>query len=145
MKTRGVIILAAILSISLEAAAQSIQVPSAWTNQRGSTLYLEALSANGQITGYYVNRASGTSCQNIPYPLVGWVYGSGITFTVKWQGSIQSCNSITSWTGFLYQGRINTLWQLVINGSTSTGQIQQGNDIFSPAQAVTHKSLMQSH
>jgi hypothetical protein len=143
MKARCVLLVMLSLA-SLTAMAQAIPVPSVWTNQRGSMLYLDAMTPNGQITGHYINRAQGTYCQNIAYPLVGWIYGTAITFTVDWQGPTESCNSITSWTGFLYQNNINTLWQLVVNGSTSTQQIMQGSDVFSPSQAVTRKSLMQS-
>ena len=144
MRARFTLLLVVLSLVSVTVTAQTIPVPSIWTNQRGSTLYLDAITANGQITGHYINRAQGTFCQNVSFPLVGWVYGNGITFTVKWQNPIESCNSITSWTGFLNQGNINTLWQLVVNGSTSTQQIMQGSDIFTPLQSLTRKSLTQA-
>jgi hypothetical protein len=115
---------------------------SAWTNQSGSTLYIDAVDPTGKVTGHYINRAAGYGCQNIAYPVTGWIYGSAITFTVKWQSSTESCNSITAWTGFLYNGKISTLWQLVINGSTSTTQILQGSDVFSPSAVMSHPSLV---
>lgn len=125
-------------------AGNSIQAPSTWTNQSGSVLTIGSIDGQGQITGSYVNKASGYRCQNIPYPVTGWVYGSAITFTVKWQSSSESCSSITAWTGFLdNQGQIETLWQLVVNGSTSTNQILKGSDTFTQNQALEHKSLMQ--
>lgn len=125
---------------SAETSAEvSPQWIAAWTNQRGSTLYIDAVAPNGQISGQYVNRASGSGCQNTPYPVIGWLYGTAITFTVKWQNSSQSCNSITSWAGFFANGRINTQWELVVNGST---QIQRGSDVFTPVAPVEHKSLM---
>ncbi len=119
-----------------------IQAVSAWTNQSGSILYINSIESNGQLTGTYINRASGYQCQNIPYPVTGWVYGTAITFTTIWQSSVESCNSITAWTGVYYQGQIQTLWQLVINGSSSTSQIIKGFDIFKPTAMKSNKSLV---
>jgi len=123
-------------------ASDSLQALSAWTNQNKSTLYIESVSNDGQIVGSYINRAPGYGCQNIEYPVTGWVYGTAITFTVDWKSAIESCNSITSWTGFLYQGKIHTLWQLVTNGSSSTSEISNGSDTFIPGIMKSHKSLI---
>lgn len=119
-----------------------IEALSSWTNQSGSTLYINSVDNNGLFSGTYINREAGYRCQNIPYPVTGWIYGTAITFTTKWASSSESCNSITAWTGFLYQGKIYTLWQLVSNGSSSTSQIIEGSDTFSPSDTNTHKSLI---
>ena len=131
----------AISSLAHADAVEKIQSLSAWTNQSGSTLYIDNIGGNGQLTGTYINRAQGYGCQNIAYPVTGWVYGTAITFTTTWQSTTESCNSITAWTGFLYQGQIQTLWQLVINGSSSTKQIIQGADTFTWQASRTLKSL----
>jgi Avidin family len=112
----------------------------AWTNQSGSTLYIDQI-INGQLTGRYINRAPGYKCQNIPYPVTGWIYETAITFTTKWISATESCNSITAWTGFFYNNKIETLWQLVMNDSSSTGQILTGSDTFSPSPTKNYKSL----
>jgi hypothetical protein len=126
-----------------QSATPAVQSISAWTNQNGSTLYLDAIDPNtGLITGHYINRAPGYSCQNISYPVTGWIFGTAITFTTIWESSTESCNSITSWTGFYYQGQIWTLWQLAVNGSTSTKQIIQGADVFTQTTRRTKKSLV---
>ncbi len=136
-------ILASTTAFADQTAVPSVQSLSAWTNQSGSTLYIDAIDPNtGVMTGHYINRAAGFNCQNISYPVTGWIYGTAITFTTKWQSATESCNSITSWTGFYYQGKISTLWQLVVNGSTSTQQIIQGSDVFSQATQTTHESLI---
>jgi hypothetical protein len=123
---------------------QAVQALSAWTNQSGSTLYIDAIDPSGRLSGHYINRASGYGCQNISYPVTGWIYGTAITFTTTWESTTESCNSITSWTGFYYQGQISTLWQLVLNGSTSTSQILQGSDIFKRTAKTEKKSLLQT-
>ncbi|HCA26223.1 MAG TPA: hypothetical protein DEP05_00970 [Betaproteobacteria bacterium] len=127
---------------SVAQAGSLLRAGSAWTNQSGSTLYIQSISPSGLLTGAYINRAAGYRCQNTPYAVTGWVYGAAITFTTKWKNSTESCNSITAWTGFLYRGQIETMWQLVINGSSSTRQIIQGADTFKPASTKANKSLL---
>ncbi|MBV1880309.1 MAG: avidin/streptavidin family protein [Pseudomonadales bacterium] len=139
------VIVSVLFSISAYADSNqstSLQALSAWTNQSGSTLYIDTIESNGLLTGTYINRAQGYGCQNISYPVTGWVYGTAITFNTLWQSTTESCNSITAWTGFYYQGAIRTLWQLTINGSTNTSQIIQGSDTFKPSTAVLKKSLI---
>jgi hypothetical protein len=122
--------------------ADQVQAGSAWVNQLGSVLHIDSVGSNGQLTGTYVNKAPGFRCQGTPYPVAGWVYGTAITFTTRWQNPSESCNSITSWTGFYSQGQIKTLWQLVVNGSSNTGQILQGSDVFTPVTHKKNESLM---
>jgi hypothetical protein len=128
---------------ALAAPPKSVGAGSAWTNQMGSTLYIDAVETSGLLSGHYVNRAAGYSCQDIPYPVTGWINGTAITFTTLWQSSTESCNSITAWTGFYDQGQISTLWQLVANGATSPSQIVRGSDTFHAGTSTTHKSLLQ--
>mgnify|MGYP006099868329 CR=1 FL=1 len=122
--------------------AHSIPTPSAWDNQSGSILTINSISSTGLITGTYTNSASGYGCQNIAYPVTGWAYGTAISFNAIWQNASESCNSITAWTGFLYQEKISTLWSLTINGSSSTAQIIRGNDTFKQVRKVVNKSLI---
>lgn len=129
-------------SMSADGNVKSIEALSAWTNELGSTLYIDTIGSNGLLTGTYINRAAGYGCQNISYPVTGWVYGTAITFTTIWESTTESCNSITAWTGFYYNGQISTLWQLVINGSTSTSQILTGSDVFKPSNTLMRKSLI---
>ncbi|WP_445945773.1 avidin/streptavidin family protein [Shewanella sp.] len=125
--------------------AQELTAMSAWVNQDGSTLYINSINAQGELTGSYINRAAGFACQNSPYPVNGWVFGTAISFSTKWLNSVESCNSITSWSGFYNnaggQGKISTLWQLVVNGSSSPSQILKGQDVFSQTSAIENKSL----
>lgn len=132
------------LAISSFARADTVEKVlsgSGWTNQSGSTLYIDNVASNGLLTGTYINRAPGFNCQNIAYPVTGWLYDDAITFTTIWQSSTESCSAITAWTGFFYQGQIQTLWQLVIGGSSNTNQIVRGTDTFTWQASKTHKSL----
>lgn len=127
------------------AVAQSCLQESTWQNQRGSTLYIEDIDSEGKITGHYINRASGFNCQGTPYPLTGWVLENTntITWTVKWENTSENCSSLTSWTGFFSSDcqSMSTLWQLVVNGTTSTKQIWQGADNFTRVAQKTFDSI----
>ena len=129
-------------SSNTDSSSTSILVPSSWVNQDSSTLSITSVDSTGQITGIYINGAAGYNCQNIVYPVTGWIYGTAITFDTKWESTIESCNSITSWAGFLYQGEISTFWNLTLNGSTSTSQIIQGKDTFTQITTSVRTSLI---
>ena len=135
------IIIVSLIGITA-AYADSIPTPSAWDNKAGSTLTINSISSTGLITGSYINRAPGYGCQNIAYPVTGWAYGTAISFNTIWQSALESCNSITAWTGSLYQGKMSTLWSLTINGSSSTVQIVRGHDTFTQVKKVVNKSLI---
>ncbi|WP_162258311.1 avidin/streptavidin family protein [Frateuria sp. Soil773] len=142
---RGLLAMLVLASTSVFADSignEAIKALSVWTNQNGSTLYIDSISDAGQISGRYINRATGYNCRDIAYPVVGWIYGTAISFATLWQSQTESCNSITSWTGFYYKGQISTLWQLTINGSTSPKQILKGSDIFKQAAKSDKKSLV---
>ena len=103
--------------------SSSIPAPSVWENKSGSTLQIDSIASDGLMTGSYINRAAGYGCQNISYPVTGWADGTALTFNTLWESIAESCNSITAWAGLLDQGQISSLWNLTINGSTSTSQI----------------------
>lgn len=67
----------------------SIPVPSVWENQSGSTLQINSLGSDGLITGTYVNHEAGYGCQNISYPVTGWVYGTALTFNTIWESDAE--------------------------------------------------------
>lgn len=120
---------AALFAPSQVSAQTSLDVIAAFTNQRGSTLYIENVDQNGHISGYFVNRAAGFQCQGTPYPVVGWVLAHAISFTVQWENQTQNCNSITAWAGYVSTdgNTITTNWALAVSGSTT---ILQGQDTF---------------
>lgn len=142
---RLVCITLALFGFNISVMAQELTALSAWVNQDGSTLYINSINSQGQLSGSYINKAAGYACKNSPYPVNGWVFGTAISFSTKWQNSVESCNSITSWSGFYTnvggQGKISTLWQLVINGSTSPSQIIKGQDVFVQSSAIENESL----
>ena len=119
-----------------------LEAGSIWINQSGSIMCIQGVDPNGMLSGYYINREQGYACQNTQFPLTGWVYGNAITFTVIWDNSTETCNSITSWTGFYYNGAITTLWQLVVAGSTNVNQIIKGQDTFTPGTQKANESLI---
>ena len=114
------------LLLSLPAQAQNLNALTVWQNQSGSTFSLDAYNPQtGALTGTYINRSAGYSCIGTPYPAVGWILGSAITWTVIWNNSYQNCDSVTGWSGFYSNNTITTKWVL----STQTSNIA-GNDVF---------------
>ena len=93
---------------------QALQSLSVWQNQNGSTLTIDSVDpATGQMTGSYINNASGYSCQGTPYPITGYVYDNHIGWVVRWSNASEDCQAITSWTGYYASEVITTDWNLV--------------------------------
>ena len=124
--------IAGLFAAGLAASAQSLQPNTVWRNERGSELRISSIDPDGPLRGSYINRATGYRCQNTPYPVVGWVSGDKIAFAVRWTSPEADCGSITSWTGYLSEGRLVTSWDLV-RASAQDGkpQVLHGADVFS--------------
>ena len=93
--------------------ANEIPAPSVWENQSGSVLYIDEIDAAGRFAGRYVNGASGYRCQGIEYVVEGRMFDPLITFNVVWSAEVETCHSITSWTGNVQGDVIETEWSLV--------------------------------
>ncbi len=124
---------------SASAYAQSIPAGSVWQNQRGSLFQINTVSANGLLTGFYVNKAAGYQCQNYGYPMTGWVVGTSVSFSVNWNNGVVNCNSTTGWTGYVSGNTLVTKWNLSASGSTT---ILSGADTFTRISAISHKGLV---
>lgn len=121
-----VLLPAIVLLLSLPAQAQNLNALTIWQNQRGSTFSLDTYNPQtGAITGTYINRAAGFSCIGTPYPVVGWILGSAMTWSVIWNNNYQNCNSVTGWSGFYANDTITTKWVL-----SSQASILTGDDVF---------------
>lgn len=113
------------------AHAQNIMPNTEWKNDRGSDLTITAITADGALTGTYVNRAAGFKCKNTTYPVSGYVYGDKIVFSVRWKNASEDCASLTSWAGYLSAGRIVADWILVYTDSGLKHPFQMlGTDYF---------------
>lgn len=111
-----------------------------WTNSSGSTMVLALSPAAAQpyvfnVSGHYVNKATGFGCQGTSFPLSGVYYSNTqvISFSVAWSNSSQDCQSVTGWTGYFDflkpTPELIADWNLAFktaNGKT----IMQGNDVF---------------
>lgn len=126
-----------------------------WTNQSGSTMTL-FFNCNGnqvgvcQVSGTYVNNASGYKCQGTPYPLIGVYYinTQTISWSVAWSNSHEDCASVTGWTGYLAlsstsQLQFVTNWNLAYSTGGSGRAIMQGSDTFTQNTTVSSGSLLE--
>lgn len=111
-------------------SAQSLQPGATWTSQRGSTLTIEAVAADGSFTGSYINRATALPCPNSPFKVSGWIDGQKISFSVRWRNATNDCHSITSWTGYLSDRLIATEFALVYVNRQGKTAFSNGKDTF---------------
>jgi Avidin family len=109
-----------------------IGTQSAWQNESGSTMLID-VDTLGNVTGSYVNRASGTGCQFSPYPISGRINGNFIAFSVSWENQTANCHSVTAWAGFAAEtgttATLKTRWNIAYQGLTRPA-IAQGEDTF---------------
>jgi len=132
------------LAIGQGALAQTKELVagSVWRNQSGSLLEIQQINPDMSISGSYINKAPGFQCQGTPYPMAGWIIGSAISFTVLWDNSYENCNSVTGWSGFYYNGEIETKWNLAVSGARDPKQILSGEDVFAPYPEIVSESLL---
>ncbi len=121
-----------------------VSTSTTWQNQSGSTMTI-TVDSNDQVSGQYINRASGTGCQNSPYPISGRVDGNFIAFAVAWDNGTENCNSVTGWAGYAQASgstiEIVTQWNLAYQGGGGPA-IEQGNDLFTYVPAKNTASFL---
>lgn len=121
-----------------------VSTSTTWQNQSGSTMTI-TVDSNDQVSGQYINRASGTGCQNSPYPISGRVDGNFIAFAVAWDNGTENCNSVTGWAGYAQASgstiEIVTQWNLAYQGGSGPA-IEQGKDLFTYVPAKNTASFL---
>lgn len=129
--------LASILGVSLAALccaaqpteAQSASVAGTWANDHGSVLVIQSVGPDGRLTGTYANNAPGYKCGGVAFPIVGWMDGPRISYTVRWKNASVDCTSITSWTGYFHDGRLGVEWVLTYE-EYGASRIRIGSDSY---------------
>jgi Avidin family len=124
--SRLVTALLLVVAATVSVFAQSLPVPSYWTNQRQSQMKLYYMDPQGNFTGVYINNAQGFGCQGTPFALTGHAAGANVTFTVVWNNGIQNCNSTTIWRGVVTGQKLPTNWILI----SPHAPPQYGTDLF---------------
>jgi hypothetical protein len=124
-----VCLIAAIVATAHHAAAQSPSVTGAWTNDHGSVLAIQSVGPDGSVTGTYSNNATGFKCAGIAFPLVGWMDGPRISYTVRWKNASVDCAQITSWTGYFNGTRLGVEWVLSYDDN-GTPKVAAGSDSY---------------
>lgn len=124
---------AAFLAVSTAAQAQTPAPNTRWVNDHGSELFLESIGPDGRLTGTYSSSLPGFACRNIAFPLVGWMDGDRLAYSVQWKNANVDCAQITSWTGFARHGRIFVEWSLVYRDATEgRPNLSRGFDQYKP-------------
>ena len=114
------------------AVAQNFPSPSTWVNQRGSTLTIDQIGADGRFTGDYINNANGFDCKGIEYPIVGQVINGTVAFSVTWANATKDCHSITLWNGTFSASEMDTTWILAYVNPDWNLTSLAGSDQFTP-------------
>lgn len=140
-------------SLNPDLSEALLEHATSWTNQSGSVADISFSKTSVpdiyQVTGTFLNNASGFGCRGTPYQLVGSYYAGTqtISFTVAWSNSTANCQSVTGWTGYIDLSvsplTMTTDWNLA-HIFAAEHQISRGADIFQMYSTVTHNSLIPS-
>ncbi len=85
------------------------------------------------LTGTYSSSLHSFPCRNIAFPVVGWVDGDRISYTMRTKSGSVDCQSITSWTGYLPDGRLYAEWSLAyFDTGTNRPTLNRGTDVYRP-------------
>lgn len=122
----GALLLAACGAQAQKAEPESpdSEVAGAWVNERGSSVTFTENA--GLLSGYY-NTQLGNPDPASRFPLIGFIEGDQLTFTVNFKGY----GSLTSWTGQISEDAegvyIRTLWHL----TRDVPDAQEEDDLWS--------------
>jgi hypothetical protein len=125
----GLGVLLAAAAVGPRAGAQSPSVIGTWANDHGSVLVIASVGPDGSVTGTYANNALGYKCAGIAFPLVGWMDGPRISYTVRWKNASVDCASITSWTGYFNDARLGVEWVLTYE-ENGASRVRIGSDSY---------------
>lgn len=130
---RRLVASAAFLGLASSVNAQSLAPQTSWVNDHGSQLVIQSIAPDGRLTGTYSGTAPSFKCRDIAFPLVGWVDGDRLSYTVRWKNADVDCGQITSWTGFARNGRIIVEWTLVyLDAGEGRQVLRRGFDQYKP-------------
>lgn len=116
-------------AVAPRAGAQSPSVIGTWANDHGSVLIIGSIGPDGSVTGTYANNAPGYKCAGIAFPLLGWMDGPRISYTVRWKNASVDCASITSWTGYFSDARLGVEWVLTYE-ENGASRVRIGSDSY---------------
>ena len=74
---------AAALAAPLAADAQSLAPQTTWVNNHGSVLVIQSIGPDGRLAGTYSQDSPGYACRGVAFPIVGWVDGDRISYTMR--------------------------------------------------------------
>ncbi|WP_315739233.1 MULTISPECIES: avidin/streptavidin family protein [unclassified Bradyrhizobium] len=111
-------------------ATEPLNIGGDWKNELRSEMHLDQNGAT--LTGHYKSYKNDAGQIAAEGPLVGWVSGKLVAFSVNWNG----LDSITSWVGQHIEDqdgpRLVTLWQMTkaVPDGSEWESINAGADTF---------------
>jgi hypothetical protein len=122
-----------VLAAPLAAGAQSLAPQARWVNNHGSELVIQSIGPDGRLAGTYSSSLHTFPCRNVAFPVVGWVDGDRITYTMRAKSGSVDCGSVTSWTGYLHNGQLYAEWSLAyFDTGTNRPTLSRGTDVYRP-------------
>lgn len=123
----------AALAAPFAANGQSLAPRTTWANDHGSVLVIQSIGSDGRLAGTYSHDLPGYACSGVAFPIVGWVDGDRLSYTMQARNESVSCGFITSWTGFVQNGRLYAEWSVVQrNPDTGRQVLTRGSDVYRP-------------
>jgi hypothetical protein len=123
----------AVLAAPLAAGAQSLKPQARWVNNHGSELVILSVGPDGSLTGTYSSSLPDYRCRNVAFPVVGWVDGERISYTMRAKSGSVDCGSVTSWTGYLHNGQLYAEWSLAyFDTESNRPMLSRGTDVYRP-------------
>lgn len=120
-----------VVALAISQAHGQVGPGSVWENNRGSTLKITKVDANGRFEGEYINKAAGFGCKGTPFAVIGWMNNNTIGWTVNWKNASDNCKSVTSWSGaILSPTYIETIWSLGYTSTKYGPRVMTGSDYF---------------
>ena len=115
------------------ANAQSLAPGTTWANDHGSVLVIQSIGPDGRLAGTYSHDLPGYACSGVAFPIVGWVDGDRLSYTMPARNESVNWGFITSWTGFVQNGRLYAEWNVVQrNPDTGRQALTRGTDVYLP-------------
>jgi len=111
------------------AALPASTLTGTWASDHGSVLVIQSIGPDGTLTGTYTNNAPGYRCGGTAFPIIGLVDGPRVSYTVRWKKAAIDCTSITSWTGYVRDGRLGVEW-VVTYEEDGASRVRIGSDSY---------------
>ena len=127
MVVRHVVCLIGAICLPAGSHAQSLTAQTTWINDHAQFV-IQSIDADGRLAGTYTNYGPAFGCAGQPFPVIGWVDGDKISYTVC-RKNPGNCTAIQAWTGFVKDGELLVDFHAIATEGGRTG-VLRGSDRY---------------